>query len=307
MGKSAFDDAIVEPATWYDENDVRLLTGRTVERLDPAEHELELSGGEVLSYDKAVLATGARPRVLDIPGAELARTLRRVEDSEALRESIASSSSMVVIGGGWIGLEVTAAAREAASTSWCSRPRRCRCNERSVTRSPATSPSCTASMASTCGRPPASTPSAAPGPSRSRPAATSSQPISSSWASEQCPTPSSPRPPVSRSTTASSSTSGSPPATPTCSRSATWPEPATPLSTSRCAWSTGTTRSSRAGRSRRSCSVRTWSTTGSRTSTPTSTTSAWSTSATPTRPTTWWSAATGRPASSSRSGSTGRS
>ncbi len=113
MGKAGFDDAIVEPATWYDEHDVRLLTGRTVERLDPAQHRVELSDGEVLTYDKAVLATGARPRVLDIPGAELASTLRRVEDSEALRESIGSSSSMVVIGGGWIGLEVTAAAREA--------------------------------------------------------------------------------------------------------------------------------------------------------------------------------------------------
>ena len=113
MGKSAFDDAIVEPTTWYEENDVRLLTGRTVERLDPAEHRVELSDGEALSYDKAILATGASPRVLDIPGAELARTLRRVEDSQALRESIASASSMVVIGGGWIGLEVTAAAREA--------------------------------------------------------------------------------------------------------------------------------------------------------------------------------------------------
>ena len=113
MGKSAFDDAIVEPTAWYDEHDVRLLTGRTVERLDPAQHRVELSDGEALSYDKAVLATGASPRVLDIPGAELARTLRRVEDSKALRDSIASASSMVVIGGGWIGLEVTAAAREA--------------------------------------------------------------------------------------------------------------------------------------------------------------------------------------------------
>jgi 3-phenylpropionate/trans-cinnamate dioxygenase ferredoxin reductase subunit len=113
MGKSAFDDAIVEPAAWYEENGVRLLTGRAVERLDPSEHRVELSDGEVLTYDKAVLATGASPRVLDIPGAELARTLRRVEDSQALRESIESSSSMVVIGGGWIGLEVTAAAREA--------------------------------------------------------------------------------------------------------------------------------------------------------------------------------------------------
>jgi 3-phenylpropionate/trans-cinnamate dioxygenase ferredoxin reductase subunit len=113
MGKSAFDEAVVESAAWYDEHDVRLLTGRTVEALDLAEHSVTLSDGEELTYDKAILATGARPRVLDIPGAELARTLRRVEDSEALRESFASSSSVVVIGGGWIGLEAAAAAREA--------------------------------------------------------------------------------------------------------------------------------------------------------------------------------------------------
>ena len=113
MGKSAFDDAVVESAAWYDEHDVRLLTGRTAKALDLAEHSVTLSDGEELTYDKAILATGARPRVLDIPGAELARTLRRVEDSEALRESFASSSSVVVIGGGWIGLEAAAAAREA--------------------------------------------------------------------------------------------------------------------------------------------------------------------------------------------------
>jgi 3-phenylpropionate/trans-cinnamate dioxygenase ferredoxin reductase subunit len=113
MGKSAFGDAVVEPATWYEEHDVRLLTGRNVERVDPAEHQVRLSGGETLSYDKVILATGARPRVLDIPGAELARTLRRVEDSEELRDGFASAASIVVIGGGWIGLEATAAAREA--------------------------------------------------------------------------------------------------------------------------------------------------------------------------------------------------
>ena len=113
MGKSAFDDAVVESAAWYDEHDVQLLTGRTVEALDLAEHSVTLSGGEELTYDKAILATSARPRVLDIPGAELARTLRRVEDSEALREAFASSASVVVIGGGWIGLEAAAAAREA--------------------------------------------------------------------------------------------------------------------------------------------------------------------------------------------------
>ncbi|MGI9084398.1 MAG: NAD(P)/FAD-dependent oxidoreductase [Aeromicrobium sp.] len=113
MGRSSFDDAVVEPTGWYDEHDVRLLIGRTVEQLDTVEHRVELDGGEVIGYDLAVLATGARPRVLDIPGAELARTLRRVEDSEELREAFGSSSKVVIIGGGWIGLETAAAAREA--------------------------------------------------------------------------------------------------------------------------------------------------------------------------------------------------
>jgi len=112
MGKSAFDRAVVAPVSWYLEHDVLLLKGCTVETLDIDENTVHLVGGEVISYDKAILATGARPRVLDIPGAESARTLRRLEDSKGLRNAFASSSSMIVIGGGWIGLEATAAARE---------------------------------------------------------------------------------------------------------------------------------------------------------------------------------------------------
>jgi 3-phenylpropionate/trans-cinnamate dioxygenase ferredoxin reductase subunit len=113
MGKSNFDKAVVEPADWYAAHDVQLLTGRTVEQLIPAKRHVLLDDREVIGYHRAVLATGARPRVLDIPGAELARTLRRVEDSEGLRDAFASSSSVVIIGGGWIGLEAAAAAREA--------------------------------------------------------------------------------------------------------------------------------------------------------------------------------------------------
>ena len=113
MGRSEFEKTVVEPESWYQEHDVRLLTGRTVEAIDPAQHRVTLADGEVISYDKAILATGAHPRVLDIPGADMARTLRRVEDSEGLREAIGSASSAVIIGGGWIGLEVAAAAREA--------------------------------------------------------------------------------------------------------------------------------------------------------------------------------------------------
>jgi 3-phenylpropionate/trans-cinnamate dioxygenase ferredoxin reductase component len=112
-GKSAFEKAAVVPASWYLEHDVILLTGCIVEALDIDQKAVNLVGGEVISYDKAILATGARPRVLDIPGAERTRTLRRVEHSQDLRDAFASSASMVVIGAGWIGLEATAAAREA--------------------------------------------------------------------------------------------------------------------------------------------------------------------------------------------------
>ncbi|TXL56596.1 NAD(P)/FAD-dependent oxidoreductase [Aeromicrobium terrae] len=114
LGKGSRDDALVHPREWYDEHDVTLLTGRRAEKLDPAAHQVVLDDGTVLDYGKLVLATGARPRVLDVPGAARALTLRRVEDSEALLGAFASASSLVVIGAGWIGLEVAAAAREAA-------------------------------------------------------------------------------------------------------------------------------------------------------------------------------------------------
>jgi 3-phenylpropionate/trans-cinnamate dioxygenase ferredoxin reductase subunit len=113
LGKGGRDDALVHPRDWYDEHDVTLLTGRRAETLDPAAHQVVLDDGTVLDYGKLVLATGARPRVLDVPGAAHARTLRRVEDSEALLEAFGSASSLAVIGAGWIGLEVAAAAREA--------------------------------------------------------------------------------------------------------------------------------------------------------------------------------------------------
>jgi 3-phenylpropionate/trans-cinnamate dioxygenase ferredoxin reductase subunit len=113
MGKSSFEDALVEPASWYLDHDVRLLTGRAVTALDVDQHDIQLVDGALISYDKAILATGSRPRVLRIPGADLAWTLRGVEDSERLRAALASASSIVVIGGGWIGLEAAAAAREA--------------------------------------------------------------------------------------------------------------------------------------------------------------------------------------------------
>lgn len=74
-----------------------------------------LDGGERLPYDKLLLTTGSSPRKLPVPGAELAGVhyLRRVEESDRLKQLFASATRIAVIGAGWIGLEITAAARAA--------------------------------------------------------------------------------------------------------------------------------------------------------------------------------------------------
>lgn len=113
QGESDVDAMLLEPADWYAEHDVTLLQGVTATQIDTDAKRVRLDQGEPVTYDLLLLATGATPRRLDIPGAELALTLRRVEDSDALREAYATSGSVVIIGGGWIGLETAAAARKA--------------------------------------------------------------------------------------------------------------------------------------------------------------------------------------------------
>ena len=87
--------------------------GRPRERHRSDGRRLLLASGRALDYEHLVLATGARPRVLPLPGAELAgvHTLRRRPDALALLAELRPGSRLCVIGGGWIGLEVAAAAR----------------------------------------------------------------------------------------------------------------------------------------------------------------------------------------------------
>ncbi|MHA6793914.1 NAD(P)/FAD-dependent oxidoreductase [Pseudonocardia bannensis] len=98
---------------WYRDNDVELLLGCRVTSLDPPAHQVELDSGERLGYRKLLLATGASPRRLDVPGADLGGVhhLRSVGDSERLRAAIRGGGRVVVVGAGWIGLEAAAAAR----------------------------------------------------------------------------------------------------------------------------------------------------------------------------------------------------
>lgn len=114
QGKDPRDSAYVHEAVWYGEHDVELLLGVRATDLDPEAHTLTLDGFEKLTYDKLLLTTGARPRTVDVPGVDLhgVRYLRTLTDSDNLLNRFSGSASpVVIIGGGWIGLEVAAAAR----------------------------------------------------------------------------------------------------------------------------------------------------------------------------------------------------
>jgi 3-phenylpropionate/trans-cinnamate dioxygenase ferredoxin reductase subunit len=113
LGSEEREKAFVHERDWYDEQRIELRTGVRAEGLDPAAHVVTLAGGERLGYDKLLLATGSVVRRLDTPGADLdgVHYLRRIGHADTLREVLTEGARVVVIGGGWIGLEVAAAAR----------------------------------------------------------------------------------------------------------------------------------------------------------------------------------------------------
>ncbi len=114
LGDAERDSVFVHDEGWYAEHDVELRTGTAAVALHLSDHVVELAGGERLPFDKALLATGSSPRRLDVAGADLDGVyyLRRLGDSDALRSALAGGGRrVVVIGGGWIGLETAAASR----------------------------------------------------------------------------------------------------------------------------------------------------------------------------------------------------
>jgi 3-phenylpropionate/trans-cinnamate dioxygenase ferredoxin reductase component len=115
IGKSSRDDVFVHPSDWYAEHGVELRLGSAATAIDPAARVVRLADGGALGYDKLLLATGSSPRPLPVPGGDTALYLRRVEDSEAIKATFGSGRRLVVVGAGWIGLEVAAAARQAGT------------------------------------------------------------------------------------------------------------------------------------------------------------------------------------------------
>ncbi len=112
-GKAGLSDVYVHPSDWYADQDIELRLGTAVDSIDRAAHTIAV-GDETLGYDRLLIATGSSPRVLDIEGSVMPGVfyLRTLDDSSKLATAIADGNKRVVlIGGGWIGLEVAATAR----------------------------------------------------------------------------------------------------------------------------------------------------------------------------------------------------
>lgn len=112
LGNDTVESVFLHDRRWYDEHDVELRLGAAVTGIDVAAHRVHAAGGAE-GYDRLLLATGASPR--RFPLAESAGVpvayLRTIEDSERLKAALARGGRVAIVGAGWIGLEVAAAAR----------------------------------------------------------------------------------------------------------------------------------------------------------------------------------------------------
>ncbi|MFI6156329.1 NAD(P)/FAD-dependent oxidoreductase [Kitasatospora sp. NPDC051170] len=115
LGTEPREKIYVHPPQWYAEQNVTLRLGTAVSAIDPAARTVTLTDDGRIEYAKLLLTTGSVPRRLPVPGADQDGVLylRRVEDSDRIKEALKSASRLAVIGAGWIGLEVAAAARTA--------------------------------------------------------------------------------------------------------------------------------------------------------------------------------------------------
>lgn len=113
LGKVSPEDLQLKPEGFYAERQIELLTSRHVVRIDRAAQRVVLEAGEALPYDHLVIATGARLRPLPVPGIELGGvvSLRTDVDALRLRAAVQPGTRVLVVGGGYIGLEAAASAR----------------------------------------------------------------------------------------------------------------------------------------------------------------------------------------------------
>ncbi|MDR7275064.1 NAD(P)/FAD-dependent oxidoreductase [Catenuloplanes atrovinosus] len=111
LGTAAPDEPFVHEAGWYAEHGVDLRLGAVVTGIDRAARVVRTASGEDVGYDRLLLATGAMPRRLDGSGT-FAHTLRTWTDADHFAAVLKEKARLVIVGAGWIGMEVAAAARQ---------------------------------------------------------------------------------------------------------------------------------------------------------------------------------------------------
>lgn len=114
LGEQTPDDILLHPEKFYTDNEIELVLGSPVVRIDPAQRRLTLASGSELVADQLLLATGGAPRRLSVPGAHLEgiHYLRSLDDALAIKDQLEIGGSLVIVGAGFIGAEVAAACRE---------------------------------------------------------------------------------------------------------------------------------------------------------------------------------------------------
>ncbi|WP_077146247.1 NAD(P)/FAD-dependent oxidoreductase [Sphingopyxis sp. KK2] len=114
-GEKEFERIQIRPAKYWDEREVTMLLNKRVVSVDPAAHNVTTDSGETIGYSKLVWATGGSPRMLPIPGGNLpgVQGVRTRADADAMKAASESAKQIVVIGGGYIGLEAAAVLRKA--------------------------------------------------------------------------------------------------------------------------------------------------------------------------------------------------
>lgn len=112
-GETPSDKLTLKPSTWFEDHNIEFLAGQRVEELTPSDQRLKLADGRVFTYGKVVLTTGTRARSLRLSGETLAgvHALRTLEDAAKIANALQKASNIVVIGGGFVGMEFAASAR----------------------------------------------------------------------------------------------------------------------------------------------------------------------------------------------------
>tara|TARA_R110002072_G_scaffold64_6_gene386 strand:- start:26087 stop:27298 length:1212 start_codon:yes stop_codon:yes gene_type:complete len=117
-GELPLEKVFVRPEKFYTDKNVDLRLNTRVESIDPEKHTVTTTAGDTIGYEKLMIATGSRPRILNIEGSDLdgIHYLRTIADVDGIRNAMSENINIVIVGGGYIGLEVASVAVTAGNT-----------------------------------------------------------------------------------------------------------------------------------------------------------------------------------------------